>query len=169
MLFATLATANRASESVLDLLRTSDYSNEFSCTQIPGRSHLSKCCTSPTDKTIRCLPTFIIAGVQKGGTTALSAFLSNHSQVSFAAKKEVHFFDRKSNANKKIESYLNSFQTWNYTQSIFPPVVGESTPFYIASRFACKRIAQEIPNVKIIILLRNPVARAYSEYLMKKR
>jgi hypothetical protein len=45
----------------------------------------------------------------------------------------------------------------------------EATPFYIASRHACRRISETVPEVKIIVLLREPVARAYSEYQMKKR
>ena len=49
------------------------------------------------------------------------------------------------------------------------PLNAESTPFYIASDKACERIAKSVPNVRIILLLREPVARAYSEYNMKKR
>lgn len=45
----------------------------------------------------------------------------------------------------------------------------EATPFYLASRDACLRMSKTIPNVKLIILLRNPVDRAYSEYQMKQR
>lgn len=49
------------------------------------------------------------------------------------------------------------------------PLNAESTPFYIASDTACERIARTISNVRLILLLREPVARAYSEYNMKKR
>lgn len=50
-----------------------------------------------------------------------------------------------------------------------PFLFGESTPSYIASKYACKRISETLPNVKLIILMREPSARAYSEYQMKIR
>jgi hypothetical protein len=45
----------------------------------------------------------------------------------------------------------------------------EATPFYLASRHSCRRISETVPDVKLIVMLREPVARAYSEYHMKKR
>ena len=49
------------------------------------------------------------------------------------------------------------------------PLNAEATPFYIASASACEYIGKVLPNVRIILLLREPVSRAYSEYNMKKR
>ena len=70
-----------------------------------------------------------------------------------------------------MREYLAEFRPWNYTHYdwYYPPVYAESTPFYIASRDACQRMAKDIPGTKMIVLLREPVARAYSEYHMKKR
>jgi hypothetical protein len=48
---------------------------------------------------------------------------------------------------------------WNYSADYYPPMVGEASPFYVASRTACMRIARDLPDAKIIILLREPVAR----------
>ena len=45
----------------------------------------------------------------------------------------------------------------------------EATPFYLASRHACRRLSETVPEVKLLVLLREPGARAYSEYQMKKR
>ena len=119
---------------------------------------------------ISCLPSFIIAGTQKSGTTVLSALLSNHKRVSFAPKKEVHFFDRNKAYIKGKFNYLQYFKAWNISNfPSSPPIYGEATPFYVASKYSCKRIAKMIPNVKIIILLREPISRAYSEFHMKKR
>ena len=127
------------------------------------------CCR--TEGTIKCLPSFIIAGVQKGGTTALSALLCTLDNISFSKKKEVHFFDNDEKFSLGLAGYLGHFRSWNLTNNDEqePPVYGESTPFYIASREACRRISETIPDVKIIVLLRDPVSRAYSEYQMKKR
>eukprot|EP01031_Cornospumella_fuschlensis_P028948 gene28948-34937_t len=47
--------------------------------------------------------------------------------------------------------------------------IGEATPSYIASRQACQRISQDLPQAKLVISLRDPVSRAYSEYQMKRR
>lgn len=64
-----------------------------------------------------------------------------------------------------MTEYLAEYAAWNYTEYdwYYPPLYGESTPFYIASRSACERISRDVPNVKMIILLREPVSRAYSE------
>ena len=129
-----------------------------------------KCCRIYNEFTvnIKCTPSFIIAGTQKSGTTALSAYLSSLSMISFAPRKEVHFFDKK-NYNGDLANYLSSFNNWDYTQYYNPPYFGEASPSYIANRHACKRLHDMIPNIKVIILLREPIARAYSEYQMKKR
>jgi len=120
-----------------------------------------------------CLPQFIIAGTQKSGTTLFSALLSEHAGISFSPKKEVHFFDRGRYFKQGVEAYLKAFKAWNYSTSPqstpAPPVYGEATPFYVASPDACRRIAKTLPGIKMIILLREPVSRAYSEYQMKRR
>jgi hypothetical protein len=97
-------------------------------------------------ETVKCLPSFIIAGVQKSGTTALAARLCSNDQISFSPKKEVHFFDNSRNYRLGINKYLESFNSWN---QVSPPLFGESTPFYIASREACQRISETIPNMKV--------------------
>ena len=127
------------------------------------------CCTLPPLHTsTTCLPTFIVAGTQKSGTTAAAALLSTSPSISFSKKKEPHFFDVVSKYRQGLTKYLTYFHPWN-TSRPHPPVYGESTPFYVASRHACARIAATLPNVRIILLLREPVARAYSEYQMKRR
>lgn len=107
---------------------------------------------------------FIIGGTQKSGTTALAAYLSLHPNISMSGRKELHFFDKNVNYRKGIRDYLSNFHGNGSTV-----IYGEATPFYIASRVACQRISAHFPNVKMIILLREPVARAYSEYQMKAR
>lgn len=123
---------------------------------------------------VKCLPSFIIAGTQKSGTTVLSAFLANHPSVSFARKKELHFFSNDKYYKKGLVSgYLDYFKRWNFTEtdwSLRPPYYGEATPYYLASRKACPRIAKTIGgDLRLIVLLREPAARAYSEYQMKIR
>lgn len=140
------------------------------CTQIWSdntRKYVTCCRVKKgNEEKVKCLPSFIIAGVQKAGTTALAALLAGIDQISFSKKKEVHFFDNTENYELGIDKYLESFNPWS---QLTPPLFGESTPFYIASRDACQRISDTIPNIKMIVLLREPVSRAYSEYQMKKR
>lgn len=109
-------------------------------------------------------PLFIVAGTQKSGTTALAAYLSLHPNITMSKKKELHFFDKNNNYQQGMVHYLEEFIHTENTM-----MYGEATPFYLASRQACARIAKHLPDAKLIILLREPVQRAYSEYQMKKR
>lgn len=111
------------------------------------------------------VPLFLIAGVQKAGTTALAAYLSQHPNITLASKKEVHYFDKNSRYSKNISKYYDYFEDCNDNTMI----LGEATPFYLASKHGCQRIARHFPQAKMIILLREPVSRAYSEYQMKLR
>lgn len=107
--------------------------------------------------------------------------LSSHPLISFSIKKELHYFDRLDAYQKGITSYFEKFhffKPFNLSDSVKElflrsklqmPLYAEATPFYIASRDACHRISETIPEVKLIVLLRNPVDRAYSEYQMKLR
>jgi hypothetical protein len=114
----------------------------------------------------------LLAGTQKSGTTVLAAMLASQPAVLFAAHKELHFFDRAKNFNMGTDKYISHFENDDTTcppPSVFEQVLMEATPFYVASRVACARIARTLPGTKLIILLREPIARAYSEYQMKLR
>jgi len=150
-----------------------DNTAEFACKNITAPYGTSECCKilkGITDE-VKCLPHFIIAGAQKSGTTALSAFMTSLPYVSFSPRKEVHFYDKERNYKRGKRYYLESFYSWNFTdrQHYHPPMFAESTPFYLASRDTPGRMVQHLPNVKLIFLLREPVSRAWSEYHMKQR
>ena len=70
-----------------------------------------------------------------------------------------------------MSQYNNLTELKNNQSTLsYRPIYAESTPFYIASRQACQRISESLPSsTKLIILLREPVSRAYSEYKMKQR
>jgi hypothetical protein len=71
-----------------------------------------------------------------------------------------------------ISKYLEYFNLWNFENGNYSNSdvqFGEATPYYIASRHACSRISKTLPYIKLIILMRNPTSRAYSEYNMKFR
>jgi hypothetical protein len=107
-------------------------------------------------------PDFIIIGAQKGGTTALREFIIQHPQVVLSKKMEVHFFDKQ--FAKGIKWYRNQFPKRPSPYHL----IGEKTPYYMFHPAVPKRIFSFYPKVKIIIILRNPVDRAYSHYQMNK-
>lgn len=109
---------------------------------------------------------FLICGTQKGGTTALDAYLREHPQICMANKKEVHFFDNESyfRSNKPDYSKYHEFFQPNTSQKLF----GETTPSYMYWYSAPRRVWEYNPNMKFIIILRNPITRAYSHWNMQR-
>ena len=109
---------------------------------------------------LRQAPNFMIIGTQRGGTTSLYRYLSAHPEIGQAFRKEVHFFDRY--YDKGFDWYLAHFPL----RGEFP-VVGEASPYYVFHRDVPERILTAVPQAKFVLLLRNPVDRAYSQYHMK--
>jgi len=105
------------------------------------------------------LPSFLIIGAQKAGTTSLHAALEHHPDIFMSTPKELYFFDVDENYNRGTEWYAKFFRDWRDEK-----VAGESTPDYLWYKPVPERIAEILPNAKLIILLRNPVSRAYSSY-----
>lgn len=117
----------------------------------------------------RTVPDFLIIGAQRCGTTSLYNYMVKHPSIIPAFRKEIHFFDR---------SYRNGI---GYYRTFFPlrkeveqnigerKITGEATPIYLFHPWVAKRVYTWLPKVKLIILLRNPVDRAYSHYQMNIR
>lgn len=110
----------------------------------------------------RFLPDFLIIGAQRCGTTSLYSYLISHPNVTPAKQKEVHFFD--TNFAQGLEWYASHFDDRNDET-----ITGEASPYYVFHPLAPWRIAHLIPDVKLFLLLRNPVARAYSHYWHEAR
>jgi hypothetical protein len=110
------------------------------------------------------LPDFIVVGTQKGGTTELYDQLVLHPKIAPAFAKEVHFFD--ANFEKGIEWYTAFFPRTIEAclNKQADCITGEASPCYIFHPDVAHRVAATVPNVKIVLLLRNPVDRAYSHY-----
>lgn len=110
----------------------------------------------------RVLPDYLIIGVQKGGTTSLYKYLRMHPKVKSCAVKEVHFF------NRHYERGLSWYQShFPYKNGDF--IVGEATPDYIYHPYAAMRVSETLPSAKFIVLLRNPIDRAFSHYQHNSR
>lgn len=109
-------------------------------------------------------PDFIIIGVQKGGTSSLYFYLSQHPQINASKVKEIHFFDN--NYSKGIDWYTNHFPAKNF---LTKELTGEASPYYIFHPLVPERIYNSFPNVKLIVMLRDPIDRAYSHFNMQKK
>jgi len=110
---------------------------------------------------------FFIAGVQKGGTTALDSFLRQSSSVQMADVKEVHFFDNE-NLDWSDPAYLSFHEhfDWSQTSGV---IRGEATPVYIYWPKAMERIRRYNPHSKLVICLRHPSYRAHSHWRMETK
>jgi len=108
---------------------------------------------------------FVVAGTQKGGTTALDSYLRRHKCISMALKKEVHYFDNDLNFSGKPDYSI--YHTYFWPGDI-KKLHGESTPIYMYWHDAPARMCQYNPELKIIIVLRNPVDRAFSHWNMER-
>ncbi len=115
---------------------------------------------------IRSLPDFIIIGTARSGTTSLYYNICQHPCVLPASYDELGFFD--SNFHLGLNWYRSLFPTlfskWIVKYNKKFAITGEDTPFYIWSPTVAKRILKILPNVKLIVLFRNPIDRAYSNY-----
>jgi hypothetical protein len=105
------------------------------------------------------LPDFLIIGTQRGGTTSLYNYLVKHPRIRGALRKEVHFFDL--NYSKGLTWYLAHFPVRTHGSTF---LTGESSPYYLFHPDVPKRVAETLPNARFIVLLRNPIDRAYSQY-----
>jgi hypothetical protein len=113
-------------------------------------------------------PDFMLIGAAKSGTTSFSSYLPNHPQIKFCDIKEPNFWSWKL-LNR--ESYQKLFE--NITPLAEPTntdiIAGEYSTSSLLHPLVPRRVAGRLPNVKLIVLLRNPIDRAYSHYIMSKR
>ncbi|MEM6392172.1 MAG: sulfotransferase domain-containing protein [Planctomycetota bacterium] len=109
---------------------------------------------------------FIICGTQKGGTTALYQHLQAHPDLCLSRRKEVHFFDhpeRFKNPAAAYRRYHRQFRPKRPDQ-----LLGEATPSYLYWPGSIQRMHQYNPALKPIVVLRNPIERAYSHWNMQR-
>jgi hypothetical protein len=116
---------------------------------------------------LRMLPSFLVVGAQRSGTTSLHRALARHPQViAPALHKGVHFFDV--DYARGVNWYRGQFPLHSVaalrTRRVGPPVTGESSPYYMFHPAGPARMAAVVPNAKLIVLVRDPVERAWSAY-----
>lgn len=107
-------------------------------------------------------PNFLIIGTQKGGTNSLYNYLIQHPKVAPASGKEIHYFDF--NFDKALDWYQSQFA------DVAPDIIaGEGSPYYLYHPLVPQRVYDLYPEVKLIVLLRNPADRAISHYYWEVR
>ena len=107
------------------------------------------------------LPTFLIVGVPRAGTTSLAAYLAAHPDVFVAAGKELHFFNGR--YERGVDWYSSQFDA-----DASAVQRGEATPGYLFSKDAVRLMARTVPDAKLIVVLREPVDRAYSHFWLNR-
>ena len=117
-------------------------------------------------------PDFVVIGAKRGGTTSLYNYLLEHPAVQplFPGRqhiKGVHYFD--SEFGRGLRWYRSHFPLEIGGHRVARPVVspaiaGEASPYYLFHPLAAERLANDFPDVRLIVLLRDPVERAYSHF-----
>jgi hypothetical protein len=130
--------------------------------------------SSEAGRSAVALPDFLIAGVPKAGTTALYAALARHPELFFPRVKEPKFFltdgrPPRSGGPGDAQTYQQHVWRQAEYEALFDPAPpyarkGEATPFYLYETSSHERIRRVVPDVRIVIVLRDPVDRAYSNW-----
>lgn len=106
---------------------------------------------------------FLVAGVQKAGTTALFDYLSEIPSLELPGIKEAHFFDEEDNVDWRSPDYAPYHALFDDPARLW----GEVTPIYLYWPNALQRIRVYNPAMKLILLFRDPVERAWSHWKME--
>lgn len=107
-------------------------------------------------------PKFLVIGAQKSGTTALYNYICSHSKVYSASQKEIFYFDTKFDFGE--EWYLSHFP-----DTPIGGLTGEASATYFNNFDVPKRIINYYPEIKLCIIIRDPISRSISDYYMKVR
>ena len=110
---------------------------------------------------LRALPDFVVIGAQKAGTTSVYDWLARHPNVSPAMRKEVRYFDRR--RDRSLRWYRAHFPVRRRGS-----ITGESSPGYLFCPWVPEAVARALPTTRFVVLLRDPVDRAYSHYWMNR-
>src|SRR5215203_1796439 len=109
------------------------------------------------------LVSFLIAGVQKAGTTALFEYMRDNPAIGLPAAKELHFFDNETDIDWSRPDY-GAYHRFFPSE---PACRGEATPIYIYWPNSLERIKDYNPEMKLVLLFRDPVSRAWSHWKME--
>ena len=120
------------------------------------------------------IPDFLIIGDLKAGTTSLHYYLKQHPKIFLPDKKELRFFSFDPDNPYHRRSGTFDVRTFSEYLEYFAeadgyPAIGEASPNYLRSPLTAERIRRQLPDVRLIVSLRNPADRLYSSYAMEYR
>jgi Sulfotransferase domain len=122
---------------------------------------------------LRVLPDYLIIGAARAGTTSLHAQIEKHPDVLPSRRQEVHYFDslRYLNGPNYYRLFFPSRARvqWRSLRHGLRPVTGESSPYALFHPHAAQRVRDLLPDARLIVLLRDPVTRAHSDWAMRRR
>ena len=104
------------------------------------------------------LPNLVGCGAGKSGTTSLYYYLSEHPDIFMSSAKETHFFSQ--HYEKGIDWYQGQFGGYKNEK-----IIGEFSTSYLMDKSVPERIQTILPNAKLLFIFRNPIDRAFSNYL----
>ena len=113
------------------------------------------------------LPGFLIVGAQRSGTASMDRALRQHPAVFGGVLREVHYFDLHYDRGTRwyrSQFPFRSWARWVARSAGSPPVTFETSPYYVFHPLAAERISRDLPGVKLLVLVRDPVERAYSAH-----
>ena len=116
----------------------------------------------------RRLLDFMVIGAQKGGTKALYRFLGQHPEIGMPSRKEVHLFDAPEYSHDWTPEQIDERYRPFFEHCPDARIRGEATPIYLYFPEIARELARYHPELKLIVLLRDPVERAISHYYMEK-
>ena len=111
---------------------------------------------------------FLIGGVQKAGTTALARYLAGHPQLALPQRKEAHVFDDPGFGADWDRARIDREYARHFDAGSDDRLHGDATPIYLFHPTLVERIAAYNPAMRWIVLLRDPVERAISQYGMER-
>lgn len=112
---------------------------------------------------------FLIGGVQKAGTTALARYLAAHPRLQLPADKEAHVFDSTDFDDAWTPAQVDQRYASLFEAGNGDALLGDATPFYLVHPRVVARIARYNPDMRWIVLLRDPVERALSHFHMERQ
>lgn len=114
-------------------------------------------------------PDFAIVGAAKSGTTSLANYLSMHPDISICQPKEPHYFSRLSNDSLNIGSPRYSPEEYLGLYDRRSRLLGDASTSYLYEPTTARHLRESNPAMRVIIILRDPVDRAFSHYIMNRR
>jgi len=129
------------------------------------QKNLFRIITSP----IRTIPNLITIGTSRGGTESLYHYIRHHPNIAVSSKREIYFFGKDPHYDTGLNWYRSFFPTTIFEKFFNKThkknlIIYEGSTDYLFQSKAPKRIFDDLGNIKFIVMLRNPVERAYSHF-----